>query len=125
MRTWTLGPGDPQVLTLAADFRLCTTDYVNDQIWELETGGDPPSLALCTTYGLRARAMRIFPRFTMDGRMALNPATFPIPPHLRHFYPNFLHFDFSPFPDIDVIAEYWVPDSHSSAGRFTISNQTG
>jgi hypothetical protein len=122
MRTWTLGPGDPLVLTLAADFRLCAADFVNDQIWELETGGDPPALAMCTTYGLRARAMRIFPRFSMDGRMVANPVTFPVPPRLRHFYPNFLHLDFSPFPTIDVIAEYWVPDSHSAAGRFTITN---
>ena len=125
MRTWTLGPGDPLVLSLTADFRLCTTDYVNDQIWELETGGDPPALALCTTYGLRARAMRIFPRFTLDGRVVSNPATFPVPPRLRHFYPNFLHLDFSPFPNMDVIAEYWVPDSHTTAGRFTVTNNTG
>jgi len=125
MRTWTLGPGDPLVLTLAADFRLCTTDYVNDQIWELETGGDPPALALCTTYGLRARLMRIFPRFNLEGRSVVNPASFPTPPRLRHFYPNFLHLDFSPLPDIDVIAEYWVPDSHSLSGRFTITNNTG
>ena len=57
MRDWNLGPSDPLALTLAADFRLSSTDYVNDQIWELETGGgDPPALALHTTFGLRARA---------------------------------------------------------------------
>jgi hypothetical protein len=125
MRDWTLGPGDPLALTLAADFRLCTNDYVNDQIWELETGGDPPALALCTTYGLRAIAMRIFPRFTMGSHMVTDPAAFPLPPRLRRFYPNFLQFDFSPFPNIDVVAEYWVPGSQSSAGRFTVTNNTG
>jgi hypothetical protein len=126
MRDWTLGPGDPLALSMAADFRLCTTDYVNDQIWELETsGGDPPALALCTTYGLRARAMRIFPRFSMEGQVITNPASFLLPPRLCRFYPNFLHFDFSPFPNIDVIAEYWVPDSHTTAGRFTVTNRGG
>ncbi len=126
MRDWTLGPGDPLALTLAADFRLCTPDYVNDQIWELETGGgDPPALALRTTYGLRARAMRIFPRFSLGSQMVTDPAAFPLPPRLRRFYPNFLQLDFSPFPDIDVVAEYWVPDSHTTAGRFTVTNRAG
>ena len=123
MRDWTLGPGDPLALTLTADFRLSGTDYVNDQIWELKPGaGEPPALALQTTYGLRARAMRLFPRFTLAGQMVTDPAKFSRSLQLRRFYPNFLHLDFSPFADIDVIAEYWVPDSHVTAGRFTVAN---
>ena len=125
MRDWTLGPGDPLALTLAADFRLCTPDYVNDHIWELETGGgDPPALSLCTTYGLRARTMRIFPRFTLSSQIVSDPATFPLPPRLRSFFPNFLSLDFSPIPGIDIVAEYWAPDSHTVAGRFTVTNRS-
>ncbi len=123
MRDWNLAPGDPLVLTLAADFRFCTPDYVNDQIWELEIGGgDPPALALCTTYGLRARAMRLFPRFTLGRQAVTDPALFLLPPRLRRFYPNSFLLDFSPFPGLDVVAEYWAPDSHTTAGRFTITN---
>jgi hypothetical protein len=126
MRDWTLGPGDPLALTLAADFRLCTPDYVNDHIWELETGGgDPPALSLRTTYGLRARTMRLFPRFTLGGQTISDPATFQLPPRLRGFFPNFLSLDYSPFPGIDVAAEYWAPDSHTVAGRFTVTNRSG
>ena len=126
MRDWTLGPGDPLALTLAADFRLCTPDYVNDHIWELETGGgDPPALSLHTTYGLRARRMRLFPRFTLGGQTVSDPASFPLPPRLHRFFPNFLSLDFSPIPSIDVVAEYWAPDSHTVAGRFTVTNRSG
>ena len=125
MRDWNLAPGDPLALTLAADFRLCIPDYVNDQIWELETGrGDPPALALSTTYGLRARLMRLFPRFTLGTQAVTDPARFLQPPRLRHFYPNFLLLDFSPFPGLDVVAEYWTPDSHTTAGRFNVTNHT-
>jgi hypothetical protein len=124
MRDWNLAPDDPLVLTLAADFRLCTPDYVNDQIWELETGGDPPALALRTTYGLRARLMRLFPRFTLGTQAVTDPARFSQPPRLRRFYPNFLLLEFSPFPGVNVVAEYWAPDSHTTAGRFTVTNQT-
>ena len=123
MRDWTLAPGDPLTLILAADFRLCTTDYANDQIWEIETGGDPPALALCTTYGLRARLMRIFPRFTLGSQAITDPAAFLQPPRLRRFYPNFLLFDFSPFSGMEVAAGYWAVDSHTIAGRFTITNR--
>ncbi len=123
MPAWTLAPGDPLALTLAADFRLCTPDYTNDQIWEIETGGDPPAFSLRTTYGLRARLMRIFPRFTLEDRLVTDPSKFSVPPRLRSFYPNFLLFDFSPFPGVEVIAEYWIPDSHTSAGRITVTNR--
>ena len=123
MRDWSLGSGDPLSLTLAADFRLCTPDYVNDHIWELEiSSGDPPALSLGTTYGLRARMMRLFPRFTLGGQTVADPAAFPLPPRLHHFFPNFLSLTFSPFQNIDVEAEYWVPDSHTLAGRFTVTN---
>ena len=125
MRDWTLGSGDPLALTLAADFRLCTPDYINDHIWELEPGGgDPPAVSLRTTYGLRARSMRIFPRFLLNGQAVCDPASFQLPPRLRRFFPNFLQFDFSPIPGIDVVAEAWVPDSHTLTGQFTITNRS-
>jgi hypothetical protein len=123
MRTWNLGPGDPLALTLVADFRLCTPDYVNDHIWELEIGaGDPPALSLCTTYGLRARRMRLFPQFTLGNQSISDPAAFSIPPRLRRFFPNYLALNFSPFQNIEVEAEYWAPDSHTTSGRFAVTN---
>jgi hypothetical protein len=124
MREWNLAPGDPLALTLAADFRLCSPDYVNDMIWELESGGDPPALAVRTTYGLRARLMRLFPRFSMRTQSVTDPAQFHQPPHLRRFHPNFLLLDFSPFAGLEVVAEYWVPDSHCTAGRMTVTNRS-
>ena len=124
MREWNLAPGDPLALTLAADFRLCSPDYVNDMIWELESGGDPPALAVRTTYGLRARLMRLFPRFSMGTRAVTDPAQFHQPPHLRRFHPNFLLLEFSPFAGLEVVAEYWVPDSHCTAGRITVTNHS-
>lgn len=125
MREWNLGPGDPLALTLAADFRFCTPDYVNDHIWELETGrGDPPALSLSTTYGLRSRRMRLFPRFTLGNQSVSDPALFSLPFRIHRFFPNFLSLDFSPFASLVVSAEYWVPDSHSTAGRITVTNNS-
>jgi hypothetical protein len=124
MRAWNLAPGDPLHLSLSADARLGGADYANDHTWELELGsGEPPALSLRTTYGLRARAMRIFPRFSEGRVTASKPADFPAPPRLKHFYPNFLALDFAPFENLDVTAEYWIPGSQSAAGRFTFTNR--
>jgi mannosylglycerate hydrolase MGH1-like protein len=125
MRDWSLRPGDPLSLTLAADVRLCKPDYVNDHIWELEIGaGEPAALAIRTTYGLRARNMRLFYRFGELGKSLTNPADFHTPPRLRGFFPNFLVFGFAPVEGLEVTAEYWVPESHAIAGRLTMVNRT-
>lgn len=132
MRDWSLscattatGPGDPLSLTLAADTRLCKPDYLNDHIWELEIGGGEPSgLAVRTTYGLRARNMRLFYRFGEAGHSVTSPAAFAGAPRLRRFYPNFLWLDFVPLEGLEVAAEYWVPESHALAGRVTLANHT-
>ena len=125
MRTWSLKAGDPRTLVLSSDFRFCDPDPLNDHTWEMKTGkGDPASLEVQTTYGLRARAMRIFPVFKLDGKKVTNPEKFHAPPRLQHFYPNFLQFDFSPFQGVEVSAEFWLPASQALACRMTFHNQT-
>lgn len=124
MRFWNLGAGDPLSLTIAADPRLAPTDYCDDQIWRLQLrGGDPPAVALYTTFGLRARSLRIFPLFTEDDRSLSDPVSFNRNPIIRRFYPNYLNLVFSPFSDIDVNIEYWVPESKAIAGRIMVSNR--
>jgi hypothetical protein len=124
MREWNLGLRDPLSLTLAADARLCQSNYADDQIWELELGsGEPAALSLRTTFGLRARSMRVFPRFSEIGQTVVAPESFAVPPRLKRFYPNFFIFEFSPFDGIDVTAEYWAPESQAVACRLTMVNR--
>ncbi len=123
MRQWKLGLNDPLHLTLAADARLGKIDYVNDHIWELDmASGEPPALDIRTTYGLRARLMRLFPRFSEAGKTITDPNEFAAPPLLRRIYPNFFEVTFAPIDGVEVEAEFWVPDSNVIAGRFTIHN---
>ncbi len=125
MRDWSLAKGDPLCLTLAADSRLSIPDYINDHIWELLLGGgEPPALSLRTTYGLRAKSMRIFLRFSENGKSISDPAAFTLPPTVRRFYPNFLTVEYSPLANIDVVTEYWVPQSNAISGRVTIANKS-
>lgn len=124
MREWNIKAGDPLSLILSADPRLGKTDYCDDQIWELSlSGGEPPALALQTTYGLRARSMRLFPRFGEADVINSDPVSFATAPVVRNFYSNFMQVAFSPLPDIVVEAEYWVPGSKVIAGHIEMKNQ--
>jgi hypothetical protein len=123
MREWQLKIGDPLELTLAADVRLGPTSYTDDQIWELTLGGgEPPALALNTTFGLRATSMRLFPRFKEGDETVCDPSAFAVPPVIHRLYPNYLRLIFSPFAGIEVESEVWVPSSQSLAGRLRLTN---
>jgi hypothetical protein len=123
MRIWDLKLSDPNVLTLSADPRLNPTEYTNDHIWELCHGsGEPLSLSIQTTYGLRARSMRIFPRFILQDTIQTDPAMFAGSVKILNFYPNFLHLSCKPYAVINAEIEYWVPTSQSLAGRTKLTN---
>jgi hypothetical protein len=123
MREWQLKIGDPLELTLAADVRLGPTSYTDDQIWQLTLGGgEPPALALDTTFGLRATSMRLFPRFKEGDETACDPASFAVQPVIHRLYPNYLRLTFAPFTGLDVESEVWVPCSQSIAGRIHLIN---
>ncbi len=123
MRNWNIQSEDPITLIIAADVRCGPTNYYNDHIWELKlVGGEPSALAIQTTLGFRARNFRIFPRFIEGDTVRVDPSTFEKPPTVYQFFPNYLAVKFSPFTGIDVVNEYWVPDSNLLAGRVQVSN---
>ena len=124
MKTWSLGPQDPRSMTLSADFRFCQPDYLNDHTWEVEPfRGDAAILGVRTSYGLQARNIRIFPAFTIKGKRVINPTLFFSPPVLTAFYPNYLSILCSPFENLEVCIEIWVPTSNTIASRVTLDNQ--
>ncbi len=123
MTDWNYIPEHPISLTIAADARLSQTNYTNDQIWELNFGdSDPPSLCLQTTFGLRARNFRIFPRFIHAEKVINNPEQFHRPITIHKYFPNYLSLSFRPFSSIDVHIDYWVPESQVVAARSKIRN---
>ncbi len=109
--------------TLAADRRFTEINLVNDQVWEFNgSSGEPPALAVQTTYGLRCRGMKIFPRFTLLGTTLTDPRTFFRAGRIEKRLTNYLLVTCSPFPAVDVELEYWVPSSQSICGRVGIIN---
>jgi hypothetical protein len=121
MRDLNFSPNYPYKLTIAADSRLTPTNFVNDHIWELNiANSEPMSISLQTTFGLRAKVCRIFPRFILDGQVVNNPIEFFRPITIHHYYPNYISMTFMPFSSINVQLEYWIPGSQLVAGRSKI-----
>jgi len=110
------------IRTLAADFRSAEIDLGNDHVWELNEYGDPPAIAMRTSFGLRCNGMRIFPQFILQGSTRTDTATFAKPVTILERYGNFLQLECSPFTQLNVQLEYWVPASQVLAGRFKVTN---
>jgi hypothetical protein len=123
MHTWLLRSGDPAGLFLAADARVTNTNYCDDQIWELAVGrGEPVAINLQTNYGLRARSLRLFPRFTEGDQSFSDPDSFASPIKVEHYYPNSVQLLFAPFLGINAQLTYWIPESNAATGQITLSN---
>lgn len=110
---------------LAADHDLSKIDPADDQVWQFTTEtGEPPALALETSFGLRAFNMRIFPRFQHNRISTTDPATFFAYPQVLYYAPNFIHVCFSPFHFLDVDLRVWVPTSQVVVGQVNLSLRT-
>jgi hypothetical protein len=84
----------------------------------------PDTVSLYTTFGLRARSMRLYLRFTENNVAVTDPNTFIVKPSLRRFHSNFLTLDFVPLEALHVTTEFWVPESHAVAGRVILTNKS-
>lgn len=119
-----LPPTEALSLRIAADPRLSVTDYADDQIWGLTlAGGEPAALALNTSYGLRARTMRLFISFGWHGQTKTDPASFVQAPVVDRALPSYLKVNCLPFDDLHVLCEYWAAASQAVAGRITVVNR--
>jgi hypothetical protein len=125
MRSWTLANGDPLCLTFSADRRLAELNYGDDQTWALSlAGGEPPALAIETSFGLRARRMRYYLRFLRKDADFSDPGAFDQAPVVHLVYANYCRLEFWPFPGIEVQADYWVSASNTFAGRLRFKNHS-
>ena len=124
MREWSLSQQDPLSLRIAADARQTTPNYVDDQIWEISLqGGDPQAIGIETSYGLRAQRMRIFPGFSLEGGVVINPDQFVHAPVVRVFFPDYVRIECEPFDGVVAQIEYWARESYLLQGRLKFINR--
>ncbi len=112
------------IRTLAADHSSTAIDLKNDHVWELNAHGDPPAIAMRTSYGLRSSGMRIFPQFAFQGSLQTDPEKFAEPVRIVERRGNYLQLECFPFTQVNVQLEYWVPASQVLSGRFKLTNSS-
>ncbi len=123
LQRWKLDATKPFSSQLAADARLSPTDYTDDQIWELRLGVvDAPALALQTHYGGRVGLASLVPMWFHDGRTIYQTQAYAEPPIITAFTPDYLQAQAKLIPTINLLAEYWVMESHAVGGCFTLTN---
>ncbi|GAB4509686.1 MAG: hypothetical protein OHK0046_05140 [Anaerolineae bacterium] len=124
LRRWQLDSTAPYALHIAADARLSQTDYEDDQSWELSLGlADTPALSLQTQYGGRVGLASLVPMWWHDNRAIYQAQTYAKPPVVVAFAPAYLEVEARLTPELALVAEYWVMESHAVGARFTIENR--
>lgn len=114
-----------RTLTIAADARLCRTNYADDQVWELRLGETgQPAMGLFTKYGGRVELASLLPTFSFDGRTVAETQTFVSPPVIAAFAPNYVLVEGELTGGLRLEAEYWVMESNACGARFTLFNTT-
>lgn len=125
MRRWSLRAGDPLALTIAADARLCTPDYADDQVWQLDLEeGEPSALGLSTSLGLRARRLRLYYRLGEADHIITDPRAYFGAPCVTDFHTSAISVSAQPFDGIRLDADHWAAESHAITGRVTLGNLT-
>lgn len=113
----------PDRLILAADSRFSQLDYTNDISWEFSSRkADAAPFSLNTTFGLRARSMRMFPRLIGAESGPNFAAQTERSLRLVRNYSNYLRLICTPLADVELQADIWVPSSHVITGQIRITN---
>jgi hypothetical protein len=112
-----------EALQLAADVRVSSTDYTDDQVWELLPGtGDNPALTLQTQYGGRVGLATLVPMWLHNGQTIYQAQTYARPPTITAFAPGYAMVEGALTADLPFSAEYRALESHAVGGCFTVRN---
>jgi mannosylglycerate hydrolase MGH1-like protein len=123
LRRWQINSTSAFSLHLAADARLSSTDYHDDQIWEVLPGSDEsPALALQTRFGGRAGLVSIVPLWLHDNRTIYQAQAYAKPPTITGFAPGYARLSAELAPRLALQAEFRVMESHAVGAQFSILN---
>ncbi|MEL6406126.1 MAG: hypothetical protein AAFR81_17275 [Chloroflexota bacterium] len=122
-REWELEADAPYEYHLAADARLCSTSYVDDQSWDVLIGtGDDAAFKLQTQYGFRVGLASLVPMWVHDGRRIYQAQTYHNPPTIHTFSPNHITLQADILPNLSLSAEHMALTSQVICGAYTLTN---
>ncbi len=123
LRAWQLTPSHPLALQIAADARLSSTDYPDDQIWEITLGdAERPALTAQTQYGGRLGLASLVPMWWVNEKVIYQYQAYNTPPTVLAFAPGYCALQAKITPEIALRADFWVVDSHTLTARYSLKN---
>ena len=115
----------PKAFIIARDGSFSSIDPSNDQVWAFSfSDSKTHPFHIETTYGLRARSMRLFPNVILNNKRLTEEADFSTFPRITRYTPAQLRINFSLLNGIDVQLELFVPAINALAGGFDIANRS-
>jgi len=123
MHTHSLDRNDPNAFVLVADGAFSKEQTVKDQVWTLNLDStDPQPFYLSTTYGLRAKSMRVFPNFILENRRISKPEDFASLPRVIHYSPSSIQIEAQCQGGISFLFTIFFPEPEVLTGSIQIKN---
>lgn len=115
----------PKAFILAARGSAASYSQDKDQVWELELSDhNIHPISLHTTYGLRAREMRLFPSLTINNKRVTGLRDYFTPPAVTRYLPDAFRVQSSPRKGLDVQWEGYLSDNETIVGTVMMSNNS-
>jgi hypothetical protein len=113
-------------LILAVDGQSDSFTPENDHVWSVSVGNSEQSaFSLQTTFNLRAKLMRLFPVFTIEGKRITSTADFNQPPCITHACPGFIQIQCAPAAGLSVTFDLLMLTSDTLTGAVHCSGGQG
>lgn len=115
----------PKAFILAADGQFTSFKLQDDQVWSVIPGTTNKHLFhFETTYGLRARSMRLIPHFIDQKQPLTSTSEFLHPPTVTHYTPSTLQIRFTLASELCIKFDCFIPEPHVLLGTVEIENQS-
>lgn len=109
---------------LATDGAFTPYHPEDDQVWELEFGQhEIHPFCIQTTYGLRAKSMRLFPSIVIDRTRYLQADSFFTPPIITQYTPDSVQVQSEPIFGCEIKFDVFIPAADTLVGGIEVSNK--
>lgn len=123
MRALSLNRNEPRSFILAVDCAFAAFNPQHDQVWSLSLDcAHVFPFCLQTTYGLRARSMRIFPQIRINHKNYNDPHDFRSLPEVTCCSPDTYIVECSPLEGLSIRFDFFIPESDVIVGGICIKH---
>ncbi|MFN2302098.1 MAG: MGH1-like glycoside hydrolase domain-containing protein, partial [Anaerolineales bacterium] len=115
----------PKAYILAADGQFASFNQKDDQVWSICLDATNKHLFhLETTYGLRARSMRLIPYFIYQNQAVTNETDFAQSPSIKHYTPSMIQIIFDLKNGLHIKFTSFMPEPELLLGEVEIDSQS-